>query len=214
MSPLLDRLERRFGAWAIPHFALFIVMANGLIYVLGLLRSGFYGRLLLDPEAVRHGEIWRLMTFLFVPPMLGPVGIAFWLLLLYQYGQALENEWGDFRFCLFYAIGALATVIAGMWIVGDTLSNLPLNSTLFLAFASLFPDFELLLFFILPVKVKYLAWLMWIGLAWSMITGSAATRIGIAAALVNYFLFFGPSHWQNVKLKWDVYKNRQRFLGR
>lgn len=206
----LDRLERRFGNWAIPQFSLFIAAANGLIYVLALQRSEFSYQLILDPEAVRQGQIWRLITFLFVPPPLGPLGMAFWLLLLFQFAQALENEWGEFRFCLFYALGALATIVAAMGIVGDTLSNAPLNTTLFLAFAALHPDFELLLFFILPVKVKYLAWLTWLGLAWGVITGSAATRVAIGASLINYALFFGPDHWQGLKLKIEVYRNRRR----
>lgn len=210
----LDRLERRFGDWAIPHFALFIVMANGLIYLLSRVEPGFYSRLILDPQAVLlHAEVWRVITFLFVPPLLGPLGLAFWLLLLYQYGQALEHEWGDFRFCVFYAIGALATIVAALWIVGDTVSNLPLNTTIFLAFATLYPDFELLLFFILPVKVKYLAWLIWLGFAWSLLTGNAATRVTILAALVNYGVFFGPQHWETIRLKWEVYRNRKRFRG-
>src|SRR5437899_14532 len=115
---LLDRLERRFGAWAIPQFALFIVMANGLIYLLAQARPEFIGRLLLDPDAIRHGEWWRVVTFLFVPPPMGLIWMLFWLLILYQFGLALEHEWGDFRFCLFYAIGALSMIIAALWMVG------------------------------------------------------------------------------------------------
>jgi membrane associated rhomboid family serine protease len=207
----LDNLERRFGAWAIPQFPLFIVMANGLIYILAQVRPDFLLRLLLDPVAIRQGEIWRIFTFLFVPPMMGPLWMVFWLLLLYQFSQALEQEWGEFRFCLFYAIGALATIVAALWIVGDTLSNVPLNTTLFLAFATLFPNFELLLFFILPVKVKYLALLTWIGLAVALVMGSSITRVAIAASLVNYVVFFGPQIWETITLKITVYKARRRF---
>jgi membrane associated rhomboid family serine protease len=207
---LLDRLERRFGNWAIPQFALFIAAANGLIYVLALQRGEFLDQLILDPVAVRQGQFWRIATFLFVPPMMGIFWEAMWLLLLYQIAQSLENEWGDFRFCLYYAIGALATIGAALWIVKDTLSSVPLNTTLFLAFATLYPDFELLLFFVLPVKVKYLAWLTWLGLAWGILTGSALTRVAIAAPLSNYVLFFGPDHWQSLKLKLEVYRNRRR----
>lgn len=207
----LDHLERRFGAWAIPRFALFIVMANGLIYLLAMARPEFIDRLLLDPGAVRQGEVWRIITFLFVPPRLGPLWMMFWLLLLYQFALALENEWGDFRFCVFYAIGALATIVAALWVVGTTLSNVPLNTTLFLAFATLFPDFELLLFFILPVKVKYLAWLTWLGMLWALVRGSTITRVAIGASLVNYVLFFGPQIWEIVALKWEVLRNRRRF---
>jgi len=208
---LLDRLERRFGAWAIPQFSLFIVMANGLIYLLAQVRSDFLIRLLLDPEAIRHGEVWRILTFLFIPPMMGPLWMVFWLMLLYQFAQALEQEWGEFRFCVFYAIGALATIVAALWIVGETLSNIPLNTTLFLAFAMLFPNYELLLFFILPVKVKYLAALTWLALLWAFVTGGPVTRVAIAASLVNYVLFFGSQIWETIKLKIEVYRARRRF---
>jgi membrane associated rhomboid family serine protease len=208
---VLDKLERRFGAWAIPNFALFIVMANGLIYLLTQIRPEFVYQLLLNPDAIRQGQVWRIITFLFVPPSIGLLWMAFWLLVLYQFALALEQEWGDFRFCLFYAIGALAMIVAALWITGETLSNVPLNTTLFLAFATLFPDFELLLFFILPVKVKYLAALTWLGLAWSFMMGSWATRVTIGASLVNYFLFFGSQIAETVKLKWEVYRNRKRF---
>ena len=88
---------------------------------------------------------------------------------------------------------------------------MPLNTTLFLAFATLFPHYELLLFFILPVKVKYLAALTWLGLAWGLVIGNGATRVAIAASLVNYALFFGPQIWESVKLKAETYRNRRRF---
>src|SRR5438046_3016554 len=133
---LLDRLEKRLGSWAIPNFPLFIVAANGLIYLLALIRSDFLYRLVIDLDAIRQGEFWRLITFLFVPPMFGPIGMAFWLYLLYIYAQALETEWGSFRFCVFYGIGGLAMMAAAFW-TGENLSNVPLNTTLFLAFATL-----------------------------------------------------------------------------
>ena len=208
---LLDRLERRFGAWTIPQFPLFIVMANGLIYLLAQVNSDFLLRLVLDPQAVRQGEVWRVITFLFVPPMMGPLWMVFWLLLLYQFAQALEQAWGEFRFLVFYAIGAISMIMAALWIAGDMVSNVPLNTTLFLAFATLFPNFELLLFFILPVKVKYLAMLTWLGLAWALAVGSTTTRVAIGASLVNYFLFFGAQIWETIKLRVDVYRARRRF---
>jgi membrane associated rhomboid family serine protease len=206
----LDRLERRFGGWAIPNFALFIVLSNGLIYILAQVRPEFLFRLILDPQAIHQGDWWRVITFLFVPPMMSPLWMVFWLLVLYQFSQALEQEWGDFRFCLFYLIGGLAMIIAALGLTGETLSNIPLNTTLFLAFATLFPEFELLLFFVLPVKVKYLAWITWAWIAWTVLVGSFATRVTIGASLVNYILFFGPQLWQSAKLKFAVLRNRRR----
>jgi membrane associated rhomboid family serine protease len=209
----LDRLERRFGNWGIPQFALLIVTANGLIYLLSMSRPDFLYQLVLSPEAVRAGQWWRVITFLFVPPHIAPLWMMFWLLVLYQFALALENEWGNFRFCVFYAIGAMATVLTA-FIIGEPLSNVPLNTTLFLAFATLYPDTPLLLFFIIPIKVKYLAWFSWAGIVVSVIFGSLVTRAGIAASLVNYFLFFGGQLWDRVKLRVAVIRNRRRFEGR
>src|ERR1017187_8080076 len=91
----LDSLERRFHWLTIPQFPLFIATATGLIYLMSQIEPGFVQRLALDPVAVRAGEWWRIFTFLFVPPAISPFFIVFWLLLLYQYSQALENAWGE-----------------------------------------------------------------------------------------------------------------------
>jgi len=206
----LDRLERRWGAWTIPQFPLFIVAANAAIYFLAQIEPAFYDRLLLDP-AVRAGQWWRLLTFSFVPPSMNILFMAFWLYLLYIYSQALETAWGEFRFCFFYAVGVAATILASLAFNVPLFSNLPLYIVIFLAFATLFPDFELLLFFILPVKIKYLAWLTWLWVGWGFIAGSIADRVGIGASLFNYFLFFGGDLWQSLKLKWQLYRNRRRW---
>ncbi len=196
----LDWLEKHFGEWEIPEFPLFIVCATSAIYLLSLVRPIFVYELILNPEAVRAGQWWRLITFLFVPPSsLGFFWMILWLYILYQYAQALEQEWGGFRFMVFFAVGALATIVTSMW-MSEPLSNLPLYTTLFLAFATLFPDFELLLFFILPIKVKYLGWLIWMGTAYSFLAGTTMTRMEILASLFNYALFFGAQHIQSFRL--------------
>ena len=98
----------------IPQFPLFIATANGLIYLMAQFEPAFVQQLTLDPMAVRAGEWWRVFTFLFVPPMMSPIFLVFWLLLLYQFAQALENAWGEFRFFFFYFVGAAATVLAAL----------------------------------------------------------------------------------------------------
>ena len=209
----LDNLERRFHWLTIPQFPLFIATANGLIYLMAQFQPIFVDRLLLDPVAVRGaGEWWRVVTFLFVPPIsMNPIFLVFWLLLLYQFAQALEAAWGEFRFFFFYLVGAFATVMASLFISGQPIGNVSLNTTLFLAFATLFPDFQLLLFFFIPVKVKYLAWFTWLVTALSFIMGSFGTRVAIGASLSNYILFFGVDIWRAVQLRWNVYRNRSRF---
>jgi membrane associated rhomboid family serine protease len=208
----LDRLERHFHWLTIPQFPLFIATANGLIYLMGQIQPAFVAQLILDPIAVRAGEWWRVITFLFVPPMnMHPIFLVFWLLILYQFAQALENAWGEFRFFFFYLVGAGATVVAAVAILHEPVGNASLNTTLFLAFATLFPDFELLLFFILPIKVRYLAWFVWFTVALSFFMGSFGTRVEIGASLSNYALFFGADIGRAVRLRWEVYRNRRRF---
>jgi membrane associated rhomboid family serine protease len=209
----LDQMERRFHGFTIPEFPLFIATANGLIYLMGHLNPPFVDRLFLDPLAIQAGEWWRVLTFLFVPPMdMNPIFLVFWLLFLYQMVQALENAWGEFRFFVFYLVGAAATVLAALLVLHGSLGNVILNATLFLAFATLYPDFQLLVFpLIWPIKVKYLAWVAWIIVGLSFMMGSFSTRVAIGASLSNYLLFFGADIWRAVCLKWEVYRNRRRF---
>jgi len=207
----LDYLQRRVGFLSIPQFPLFIASANGLIYLLSQAQPVFVERLILDPSAVRAGEWWRIFTFLFVPPQMNPLFLVFWLLLLYQYALALENAWGEFHFFIFYLLGAAATVLAALLVLHEPLGNVPLNTTLFLAFATLYPDVELLIFFVLPIKVRYLAWFVWLTIAVSFVLGSFTTRVALGASLANYGLFFGADIWRAVQLRWEVYQNRRRF---
>ncbi|MFH1724481.1 MAG: hypothetical protein ABII00_07655 [Elusimicrobiota bacterium] len=206
----IDRLERRFGEWGIPNLALFIVGMNAGIWVLTRAKPEFARLLPLEPALVFEGQVWRLFTFIFIPPRLSPLWLFFWLYLLYIYAQALENEWGEFRFNLFYGIGAAATAAVSL-ILGVGLSNVPLNTTIFLSFAALYPDFELLLFFILPVKVKWLAWLAWAGIAWGFAAGGWVTRLALAAGLLNYAVFFGRRHLEAIQHWLRVRRNRRRY---
>jgi len=207
----LDALERRIGDWSIPQFPLFIAVAPAVVYVLKLTRPEFLDRLKLNPAAIRDGELWRVFTFLFVPPWDNLLMLMLWLFVTYQFAQALEQAWGAFRFCFFYLFGAIVTALAAVFWINAPLSNAPLNTSLFLAFATLYPDVEVLLFFIIPLKVKYLAWLTWLGVLISFIFGNNITRVGITASLANYLLFFGPSIWNTLTLKWHVYRNRGKF---
>jgi membrane associated rhomboid family serine protease len=210
----LDSLERRFHWFTIPQFPLFIATANGLIYLMAQFEPVFVRRLLLDPIAiVTAGEWWRVVTFLLVPPMnMNPIFLVFWLLMLYRIAQDLENAWGEFRFFFFYLIGAIATVTAALFISHEPVGNVPLNTTLFLAFATLFPDFGLLVF-PLPwsIKVKYIAWFFWFTTAVSFFLGSFGSRVAIGASLSNYALFFGADIGRAARLRWEVYRNRRRF---
>ena len=192
MESLLARLERRFGRHAIPNLIMYIVGGMAMVWVLSSLRPAFIGRLDLDMRAVRRGEVWRLVTFLFIPPPSSSLWILINLYFTWWVGSSLEDKWGPFKFNAYYFTGVVSTIVASV-IAGPT-TNTWLDASLFLAFATVFPDVTILLFFILPIRVKWLGIVAALGIAYAAFTGDWQVRAPIAAALVNYGLFFGE-HW-------------------
>src|ERR1700692_4058793 len=152
----LDKLERRFGFLGIPGLIRIVIGFTALVYLLVFLNRGFESFLTLDPVLIRQGQVWRLVTYIFVPQTL-----SFWIVLLLWFlwfiGEGLERAWGPFRLTLYYLVGMIGTTIAAFFF-GSNFSNVMLISSLFYAFARFYPDVVIYLFFILPVKIKWLAW--------------------------------------------------------
>jgi hypothetical protein len=195
MDRLLARLERRFGRYALPNLILYVVGGMAVIWLLSRSRPESIDRLVLDMDAVRRGEVWRLATFLLIPPRSSSLWVFVNLYFTWWVGSSLEKHWGAFKFNVFYFIGALATIVAAI-LAGPT-SNTWLDSSLFLAFATTFPDVTILLFFILPIRVKWLGIFAALAIGAAFVLGDWPTRAPIIAALVNYVLFFG-GHWRRV----------------
>jgi len=126
-------------------------------------------------------------------------------------GEGLEHEWGAFRFNLYYLIGMLTTTVIAFFLEPGEVDNTYLNTSLFLAFATIYPDFVIYLFFIIPVKVKWLGILSGLFLAATVLFGPLPSKLAVAASLANYFLFFGPSIKQQIILRRQVERNRERF---
>ena len=183
-------MERRFGSWAIPRLGLYVVLVQALGFIL---LAGGYARaeLVLCGNWVLHGEWWRLVSFLMLPSDTG-IWILIELYIFYLISSALEREWGTFRFNLFILCGYLLTVAMSFIFQDAILLNTYFLGSIFLAFATLFPNFEFMLFFILPVKVKWLGWLMTVGFAMTLFGGgSQGAKLCVIAAFINYALFFG-----------------------
>ena len=192
---LLSRLERLLGRFALPNLSLYLVAGQVLFWGLAVLTGFPLERLALLPAAVRAGEAWRLVTYLCVPPGAGTgafsiVMTAFAWYLFYLMGTALEHHWGHFRYNAFIGFGWLLTTAVAFVTPGEYASNLFLGGSVFLAFAQLNPDFELLIFFILPVKIKWLALLQWLGYAYMCVVGGWSARLAVLAATGNFLLFF------------------------
>lgn len=147
-------------------------------------------RMYLVSGLVLQGEVWRVLTFLAVPPSFSPIFIFFALYLFYIYGTSLREVWGEMKLSLFFLIGYLLTVAASFVFPFQVFNNYYILSSFFLAFAVINPDFEIRLFFILPVKVKWLALLTWIWFSYLVVMGPMYQKAQVLAAVANFGVFF------------------------
>ncbi len=157
MRKLLNKLERKFGKFAIPNLMTIIIFGMALVYLINFFTNPEYAfnlssLIYFDKELILHGQVWRVLTFIFEPPDSSPLWIIFALYLYWVIGSALEQNWGSFRFNVYYLVGMIGTIISGL--ITGYATNTYLNLSLFLAFAMLYPNFQLMLFFIIPVKIK------------------------------------------------------------
>ena len=210
----LDRFCARHPRLGIPGLMKYVVILQAVVYLLDIFSHGYLSALLMfHPAAILHGEVWRLVTFAFLP--LDSGSPLFFVLSLYFYwfiGNILEREWGNVKFTVFYLAGFLLTLLAGAaasllgwWIYLDMFY---VNMSMFFAFATLYPDMQVLFFFIIPVKVKWLAWLdaaMYaIRCAMYIAGGSWVMCLLPLAAVANYLLFF----WSDIMERFGRVKYR------
>ncbi len=200
----LNKLERKFGKYAIPNLMTILVFGMALVFLLDTFTAAnpnyeytFSQLLYFDRELVMQGQIWRLVTFLFLPPDSSPLFVLFALYFYWLIGNSLERQWGSFQFNVYYFIGVIGTIIGG--IITGTATNVYLNLSLFLGFSVLFPNFEVMLFFILPIKVKYLGMLDGALLLILLILSSLPGKVAIIASVLNFILFFGKDFIQRIK---------------
>ena len=207
---LISRLESKFGRYSPPNVTLVLIAGQVLCYVATYLNRENGGTRLLQsivliPDRVASGEVWRVVTYLFEPPHVNPLFAFFYWYLFYLFGTSLESAWSTFRYNSYLFIGyfaSLAFALVGWWFGAGTqlATNSFLYGSVFLAFARLFPDFTLNLFFILPVKVKWLALVTWILYGYTLLTDPVwLSKLMIVAAVLNYLLFFGRDIRQGMK---------------
>ena len=194
----INALERRFGHLAVPGLMRIIVAFNALVFLMATVRPNLVGLLELRPDRVMAGEVWRLISYIFIPQIsvggqLSVLWVFLYLNFLWLLGEGLEQAWGSFKLNLYYFVGMLGTTVAAFCFRETDANGVFLNTSLFFAFATLFPNYPVMLFFIVPVRVKWIA-LFSLGLVGlSLISGPAAMKLTILVALANYLLFFGPA---------------------
>jgi hypothetical protein len=204
----IDRLERLMPGLGIPNLALYLcgAQAIGFFFVLSQGDRAF-NLLVLYPDLVLKGELWRLVTFLAVPLSLSPIWMVFVLWFLYFIINGIEQEWGEFRTTL-YVLVAIGLAIAFSLTFGMPISSpATLESTLFLAVATIAPEYKILLFLVIPVKMKWLAWLSVAFIVWQLIVDSWFGRLYLLVMYANYLLFFGPYFAGRLK----AFQRRKKF---
>ena len=206
----LDKLERRIGFIAIPGLIRAIVTLNVLVFILVYLNKGFDSYLALDIARIRAGEVWRLVTYIFVPQMSHPLLVLLALWFLWFIGDGLERAWGPFRVTLYFLVGMIGTTVAAL-LSNSQFSNQMLFTTLFFAFAHFYPDEVIYVFFILPLKIKWIAWVYAGFLLLAFVTESNSYRMALIVALSNYVIFFGPETVQKLRQRKEVAVRRKRF---
>jgi membrane associated rhomboid family serine protease len=206
----IDKLERRLGFIAVPGLARVLVGFTALVFVLGYLSPDFISALDLDPARIRRGEVWRLVTYIFIPPTPSWLWILFSLWFLWWIGEGLERAIGSFQFTLYFLVGMIGTTGAA-FVFGSRFSNIMLVASLFYGFARFYPDEVIYVFFILPLKIKWIAWISAALLLAGFFLGTMSYRMALVAAFANYLIFFGGEIWTDARSRRDVTTRRRRF---
>lgn len=219
----MKKLERKFGKYAIKNLIVYILGAYVIGYILYFVDAfgiipGIYSILAMDPEAICHGQVWRLVTWICTVPQSPSLLLIFMFLFYFWIGRTLENAWGSFRYNVFIFMGLILMTITPMLIyvitgcisgfenaVSLSASTYYLNLTSFLAFAVLFPNERVYFMYIIPVKMKWVAILDGVMLAWNVVsyviaaitTSLPTTRIfaisgavSILLSVANFLIFF------------------------
>lgn len=207
----LDRFARKHPRLGIPRLMLYVVVGNLIVFLFDQFSmSSFSSLLAFDAASILKGEVWRVLTFIFVPIPGNIITLALSLYFYYFIGSTLEREWGSAKFTLFYFAGVLINIGIGFLVGYATMTYV--NFSLFFAFATLYPDMQFLLFFFLPVKAKWLAWLDAAFFLLEMYqygaTGNYLYMLLPAVAVLNYFLFFWSDIWRY--LRRNVQRSRRQ----
>lgn len=187
---LLDNLEKKLSGFCFQNLTLFLMLGQILFFIVFQFNMIRPSELALIPDLVLSGEWYRIITFCFMPITDSLIFAAFAWYVFYMMGTHLEQHFGRFRYHLYLLSGFIFTLIASLY-----LNQVPYGTFLytwvFLAFAILNPNVEFRLFFILPVKVKWLSALYWLGfLLYFIAVATLPEKVMLMAQLANFFLFF------------------------
>lgn len=223
---MLNKLEKKLGKYAIRNLSYYILIIAVIGSVIGIFMPQiFINYLSLDFDKIFHGQVWRLITFILYPQItsISPTSLLFGALSLFLYyfvGKVLEENWGTFRFNVYYISGIIFNILGSLilyLIFGVSLSYgmTYINYALFLAFASIAPEHKIMLFMIIPVKMKYLGYLYIFLIGYEVVTSilsfsvaGTAVAVSIIISVLNYIIYYLST--RKVKRKPHIAKTPQK----
>lgn len=200
----LNKMERKFGKYAIPNLTFGLIGIYILGYIIEVTMPNVSGMLTLEPYYIMQGQVWRLISWILIPPDSSLIFVIFMLMCYYFIGISIEHTIGTFRYNVYLLGGMIITTISAMalyginyLVTGELLQEMGkyyntnyVNMSLFLLFATLFPNAQFQVYFIIPVKAKWMGIIEAVWAAFSFVGGGIAERTAILASLANFLIFY------------------------
>ena len=206
-----DKIEKKLERFTL--YGLMYYIAGLMIVVFILASSGklSLNLLRLQGALVLNGQIWRIFTFLLIPISREPFFLFFELMILIMCANGIEAVFGPFKLTAYYVLGATFMVIASLFVPDLPIDSYPMYLSLFFGYATLFPDEEMLFMFIIPIKIKYLAYLSGFGVIYYFLLAPIYAKIAIFLSFANYLIFFAIPAFKGIKYSRKQNKRRESF---
>ena len=202
----LDKMERKFGKYAVHNLPVIMIGLYVAGYILSVISPSLLAYLTLSPYYIVHGQVWRIVTWVIVPPSSLDLFTIIMLLFYFSLGKTLERTWGAFRFNVYIFGGMIFTVIGAFVLygiysvmgahpltlvsIGYYFTTYYINMSIFLAFALTYPDMQVLLYFVIPIKMKWMGAFYGVMLLLQFVNYGWAGRVAIIASLLNFVVYF------------------------
>lgn len=228
----IDKLERKFGRFGIPNLTVYVIICYVLGYILMYLNPAVLNMMSLDVSKILQGQIWRLVTWVIYPP--GSQRLVWFILTIvffyYPIGTSLERTWGTFRYTLYIFSGLLFTVIAAFLLHfitggfvtiggvrfalgGSLFSTYYISMSIFLALAATYPDLQVLLMFVIPVKMSWMAVFYAVLIVYDIIDyirrGMWFMAVPIVASLLNFVIYYLGTRDMNRYNPKEIHRKQQ-----
>lgn len=222
----LNKMERKFGRYAIRNLSAYIIALYVAGYLMSAFAPGIFLYLTLEPYYILHGQVWRLVTWLLVPPSSLDIFTVIMLFFYYSVGSDLERNWGAFRYNVYIFSGIIVMTIGSFLIYailgggriqfGNLFTTYYINLSIFLDFASTYPDAQVLVYFLFPIRMKWLGIHYAVMLAFEFIQSNWIYKIMMLISMLNFIVYFIGTRnlkrysYQHQKRKWEYNKNVTR----